>query len=310
MNKDFYLSMIRFQTEYPNEIFAVAVSGGADSMALLHLMKTAGAKVVALTVNHNLRPESNAEAEAVAKFCKKLGVGHHILEWTGAKPKTGVEEAARAARYDLMLDYCKKNNIGVLATAHHADDQIETFLMNLGRGSGIYGLAGMRGRQIRGGIVICRPLLNVRRAELRKYCDENGIKYFDDSMNEDEKYLRVKIRKNRHILEKLGISDNRIMLAIENLGRVRDFVESEARKLVKKIPVEFDAAMLLNAPDEIRYRALSLMLGGDYPARLGDIKGAFAKLDGGDCKFTLAGYNIRKMNGKIRIWKEGEKWSK
>ncbi|MDR1071997.1 MAG: tRNA lysidine(34) synthetase TilS [Rickettsiales bacterium] len=306
MNKNFLISLVRFQTDHPNETFAVAVSGGADSMALLHWMKNSGANIVALTVDHGLRPESAAEAKHVADVCKQLGVPHHILKWTGKKPKTGIEEAARDARYELMLDYCEKNNIGVLATAHQADDQIETFLMNLGRGSGIYGLAGMRERTERGGVIIFRPLLGTSRAELRKYCDDNKIKYFDDATNDDEKYLRVKIRKNR---EKLGISDGRLLLAIENISRARDYIEGEARKLAQKIPVEIDADLLLNAPDEIRFRALSMTLGG-RPIRLDGVKNAFARMDGGDAKFTLAGFNIRKLNGKIRIWKEGAKWRK
>ncbi|MDR2269023.1 MAG: tRNA lysidine(34) synthetase TilS [Rickettsiales bacterium] len=311
MNKYFYLSMTRFQMDFPDETYAVAVSGGADSMALLHWMKNSGVKIVALTVDHKLRPESKIEARHVASVCEKLGTKHEILEWTGDKPDVGIENAARKARYDLLLSYCKKNNIGVLATAHHADDQIETFLMNLGRGSGVYGLAGIRERTEQGGIIVFRPLLRVPRADLRNYCDENKIRYFDDAMNDDEKYLRVKIRGNRGFLaEKLGISDGRLLLAIENLERARNYIESESKKIIHKIPVEFDAPILLNVPDELRFRALSMMLSADYPIRLDDIKNAFAKLDGGDCKFTLAGFNIRKLNDKIRIWKEGTKWQK
>jgi tRNA(Ile)-lysidine synthase len=287
------------------------VSGGADSMALLDWMHRADARVVALTVDHKLRPEGAAEAAFVAKYCKKIGVRHYALEWIGDKPKTGIEEAARAARYELMLDFCKKNNIGVLCTAHQADDQIETFLMNLGRGSGVQGLAGIRARTERDGVIIFRPLLHIPRSELQDYCDANNIGYFNDSMNDDEKYLRVRIRKNRKLLsEKLDITDARLLLAIENLSRVRDYIEIEAGRLTKKIPIEFDAVLLLNAPDEIRFRVLSKMIGGPYPPRLDAIKNAFAKLDGGNVKFTLGGFNNRKLNGKIRIWKEGTKWQK
>jgi tRNA(Ile)-lysidine synthase len=308
MDKDFFLSMVKFQTDYPDETFAAAVSGGADSMAMLFLMHRAGLRMTALTFDHKLRDESAAEAAAVADFCGRIGVPHRTVAWDGSRAGAGVEARARDARYKGLLDYCKKNNIGVLCTAHQADDQIETFLMNLGRGSGVCGLAGIRERQVRDGIIIFRPLLSVPRAALRRICDENRIPYFDDKMNEDEQYLRVKVRKNRKLLDKIGISDKRLMLAVENLGRARDYIESAAGKLAKKIPVEFDAAILLNQQDEVRFRALSMMLGGEYPARLENIRNAFAKLDGGDCKFTLAGYNIRKLKGKIRIWKEGTKW--
>ena len=310
MNKNFFSSMVQFQMKYPNETFALAISGGADSMALLHWAALAGLNCVALTVDHKLRLESRAEAEHVSEICKKLGIQHNVLEWNGNKPETGIEEAARAARYDLMLAFCKKNNIGVLMTAHQADDTIETFLMNLGRGSGVYGLAGIREQTQRDGIIIFRPLLKVSRAELQKYCDYNDIKYFNDSMNEDESFLRVKIRKNRHILEKLNITDSRLLLAIDNLGRMRDYVESESARLIRTFGNEFDEMTLLSLPDELRFRILSMLLSADYPLRLNDIKNAFSKLDAGDCKFTLANYNIRKLNGKIRIWKEGTKWSK
>lgn len=310
MNKNFFSSMVQFQMKHPNETFGLAISGGADSMALLHWAHLAGLKCVALTVDHKLRPESKTEALHVSAACKELGISHHILEWDGDKPENGIEEAARIVRYNLMLSFCKKNNIGVLITAHQADDTIETFLMNLGRGSGVYGLAGIREQSERDGIIILRPLLNVSRAELQKYCDDNGIKYFNDSMNEDESFLRVKIRKNRHVLEKLNISDDRLLLAIENLGRMRDYIESESARLLRTFGNEFDAAILLNLPDELRFRILSMLLSADYPLRMNDIKNAFTKLDSGDCKFTLANYNIRKLNGKIRFWKEGTKWSK
>ena len=185
MNRNFIISLEKFDRKHPGETYAVAVSGGADSLALLYWMKEAGFPVVALTVDHKLRAESANEAKYVADVCDKIGIRHQILEWVGEKPKTGLEEAARKARYDLMLEYAKKNNIGVLMTAHHADDQIETFLMNLGRGSGIYGLAGVREEMERDGVIIFRPLLKVPRAELQKYCTLNKIKYFNDEM----KYL-------------------------------------------------------------------------------------------------------------------------
>ena len=123
-----------------------------------------------------------------------------------------------------------------LLTAHQADDQIETFLMNLGRGSGLYGLAAMRRVSTRDGVRIVRPLLDVPRAELKKYCDDNEIKYFMDEMNDDAHYTRVRIRQNRHFLsEKLGISDARILLAVQNLGRVRDALDEQIAQMVASV---------------------------------------------------------------------------
>ena len=290
---------------FQNQTVAVAVSGGADSMALLHMMR--GRDIVALTVNHGLRAESEAEAEMVAEYCKKIGVIHHILKWDGAKPKTGIEEAARAARYNLMAAWCHENNINVLATAHQRDDNIETFFMNLARGSGLFGLAGMQELSTRNGVSLWRPLLNLARDDLENYCADNKVPYINDPMNDDESFTRVKIRKNRAAL---GLSDGRVALAIQNLARARSAIEFEVNKIFANIPVEIDANLLLNQPDEIRYRALAEVIGGNYTPRLEKIKNAFAKLDGGDCKFTIGGKNIRRVNGKIRIWTEGTKWQK
>lgn len=307
MNKNFIASVKKFAHEHPNQTYALAVSGGADSMALLHWMKKTGLDVVAITVDHGLRPESEIEAQQVAKACANLYIPHTTLLWTGKKPKTGLEEAARKARYDLMIEYCKKNKVGVLVTAHQADDQIETFFMNLGRGSGVYGLAGMRKITKRDGIVIFRPMLGVPRTGLSKYCKDNGIKYFNDAMNDDDNFHRVKVRKNR---QALGLSDERILLAIENLGRARDYIESRIPNPEINIPIELDAHLLLDFPDELRFRTLSRILSREHPIRLNNIKRAFEMLDTGKAKFTLAGCNIRILNGKIRIWKEGEKWQK
>ena len=292
---------------------AVAVSGGSDSMALLHMMR--GRNITALTVDHGLRTESAAEAAGVAAFCKKIGVPHHILKWDGTKYKTGIEEAARIGRYDLMTKYCLENDINVLAIAHQRDDNIETFFMNLARGSGLYGLSGMKEVSQRGKITMWRPLLNVSRADLEKYCAENKVPYISDPMNDDESFTRVKIRKNRALL---GLSDDRVQLAIQNLSRAREAIESEADKIFANIPVEIDADLLLNGPDEIRYRRLAKIIGGipacagmtKHGPRLDKVKNAFAKLDSGDCKFTLGGNHFRRINGKIRIWTEGTKWQK
>ena len=307
MNKKFLESLLRLETGGPGETILAAVSGGPDSMAMLCWLASAGVKLRAITIDHGLRPESKSEAEAVAKFCEKINAPHTIVEWRGPKPKTGIEEAARAARYDLMIDFCRKNNIGVIATAHHLDDQIETFWMNLSRGSGVYGLAGMRERTERDGIIILRPLLSTPRAELKKYCDEKKIPYFSDAMNEDENYLRVRVRKTR---EALGITDEKLALAIENLGRAKDALEKIAAALAARLVGEFDANILLLAPDEIRFRALTIALGDVYPLRLDQIKNAFNRLETGDAKLTLAGRNIRILNGKIRIWPEGERFVK
>ncbi|MCL2018099.1 MAG: tRNA lysidine(34) synthetase TilS [Alphaproteobacteria bacterium] len=310
-------SFTDFIRKYQNRPIAIAVSGGADSMALMHIAAKSGLDAVALTVDHGLRPDSEHEAILVATSAKKLGISHHTLKWVGKKPKTGIEAAAREARYDLMLSWCRANNIDTLLLAHQADDQIETFLLNLGRGSGVYGLGAMRTEQSRSGIIIARPLLNVSRAELSEYCRTHKIKYVHDKMNDDENFLRVKIRKNRHLLrDKLDISDERILTAIESLGRVRDVIEADIGKLVKSILIDsraiFGASFLFDMPEEIRLKFLSRLfqiIGElDYPPRLEKVRHADYILQS-DCKFTTAHCIVRRLGTKILVAPEGSSTS-
>lgn len=294
---------------------AVAVSGGVDSVCLLHWCKLAGADIVALHVNHGLRPAAGVETQYVCDLCKRLDIPCQIFYWTGDKPESGLENAARDARYKMMTDFCKQNDIYALLVAHQADDQIETFLMNLARGSGLYGLAAMRRETMRDGVRIVRPLLDVSRAELRKYCDDNNIKYFIDEMNSDPHYTRVKIRQNRYLLdEKLGISDARILLAIENLGRLRDKIESDVDELVKSVVhnrrAVFSDVFLFDLGDDIRLKFIGTLIqviGGEkYPPRLNSLRVALSKL-GQDCKFTLGHCTLRRLNDKILVVPEGAK---
>ncbi|MEM9810684.1 MAG: tRNA lysidine(34) synthetase TilS [Pseudomonadota bacterium] len=177
---------------------AIAVSGGADSFALLHWAWKAGKPIVALTVNHGLREGSAQEADAVAAWCRERSIDHEILIWEGEKPKTGLQATARSARYRLLCEACEKMGISHLFTAHTADDQAETVFMRLKRGGG-RGLAGMPAqRMIAAGagelITLHRPMLSVRRFAARVYADEYAVPFIDDPSNEDDKYERVRVR--------------------------------------------------------------------------------------------------------------------
>lgn len=313
MNQKF----VDFIDKYKNTKMAVAVSGGVDSMCLLYWLHDIGADIVCLHVNHKLRAEADIETEYVADTCKKLNIPCKIFYWDGEKPEKGLEAAAREARYKMMTDYCHENNIEYLVTAHQSDDQIETFLMNLSRGSGLYGLAAMLPESTRNGLKILRPLLNVSREEIKKYCEDNNIKYFVDSMNSDEHYTRVKIRKNRHILnDELGISDTRILLAIQNLSRTREwmdkYIESRVEMVIRSWGALFVSSFLFDEAEEIRLKFLGTLIqkiGGDiYPVRLNSLQMALSKL-GADCKFTLGHCTIRRLNDRILIVPEGKRTS-
>ena len=312
MNQKF----LDFIENFRNKKIAVAVSGGVDSVCLLRWCVDAGLSVVALHVNHGLRAAAEVETQYVRDLCASWSVPCQIFYWAGDKNMPGLESAARDARYKFMTDFCKQNNIDALFVAHQADDQIETFLMNLGRGSGLYGLAAMRRETYRDGVKIVRPLLDVGRDELRTWCDAHNVKYFIDEMNRDPHYTRVKIRQNRHLLsEKLGITDARILLAIENLGRVRDKIESDVAGLVASVMTDekravFSDVFLFDLDADIRLKFVGTLIqkiGGDkYPPRLNSLANALYKLQS-DCKFTLGHCTVRRMRNKILVVPEGAK---
>lgn len=313
MNQKF----IKFMNEFSGQKLAVAVSGGVDSVCLLCWLADMGLHPIALHVNHGLRDVAAAEAQYVQDLCAARGVECHVFEWTGDKPTTGLEAAARGARYKMMTDFCRENNVDALLVAHQADDQIETFLMNLGRGSGLSGLAAMRPVTTRDGVKIVRPLLNVWRRELKQYCDDNGIKYCTDAMNSDAKYTRVRIRQNRHLMaDALGISDERILLAINNLNRVRDAIETNVADLVATVKngrrAVFLDSFLFDQDDNIRLKFIGTLIqqiGGDnYQPRLNSLRRALSYL-GGDCKFTLGHCTVRRLGNRILIVPEGAKTS-
>ncbi len=150
----------------------LAVSGGPDSTALMALAarwrdgRKDAPKLIAATVDHGLRKESKAEAAAAGALAKKLKIPHRVLAWRGKKPKTGLPEAARAARYELLLALAREMKADAIVTAHTRDDQAETMLHRIGRGSGVTGLSGIRGKSERGGIAILRPFLDMPKARL------------------------------------------------------------------------------------------------------------------------------------------------
>ena len=189
--------------------------------------------------------------------------------------------------------------------------------MNLSRGSGLFGLSGMMAESERDGIKILRPLLNVPRSEIKQYCEDNNIKYFVDSMNTDEHYTRVKIRQNRHLLdEKLGISDARILLAVQNLGRTRQWMEkyldSRIEMVIRSWGALFLDSFLFDEAEEIRLKLLGLLIqkigGDDYIPRLNSLQNALSKLHS-DCKFTLGHCTLRRLNDRILIVPEGKRTS-
>ncbi|MEM9989467.1 MAG: tRNA lysidine(34) synthetase TilS, partial [Pseudomonadota bacterium] len=178
---------------------AVAVSGGADSFSLLHKLYTEGYDILALTVDHGLRPEAAKEAEKVASWCGSQSIPHRTLRWEGDKPQTGIQAAARKARYHLLIKACQRESIDRLVTAHHQDDQAETVLMRLRRGSGL-GLAAIRAEvkvaSADGGpLTLARPLLTTaRRSQLLAYAEHHNLPFVHDPSNDDDRFERIRMR--------------------------------------------------------------------------------------------------------------------
>ncbi len=252
---------------------AVAVSGGADSMALTLLLNEWGqdhnCKINALTVNHGLRKEAAKEAEQVRKWLKKCNINHHILTYSGEKPQSNIQEEARNIRYSLMLEWCKANNISSLFVAHHMEDQAETFLLRLERGSGIDGLAAMLPVSERDGIHIRRPLLEVTKNQLKQYLNRQNQKWIDDPSNNDTAHKRNNLRK---VLQKIGdITDSvltkRLADTAHHMARARAALELEStRHMAACVTLHpagfctFHHEKFVNIPEEIALRILSRIL--------------------------------------------------
>ncbi|MEP7452215.1 tRNA lysidine(34) synthetase TilS [Phyllobacterium sp. SB3] len=193
----------------------VAVSGGSDSLALLYLLLEYRAAhssfpgIVAVTIDHGLRQESRDEADYVGELCRKANIDHRILQWHGPKPDTGLSAKAREARYRLLCDAARVIGASMVFAGHTLDDQAETFLMRSARGTknGDRGQAGMApATLLERQVWLLRPLLNMRREELRDYLRKHGVVWRDDPSNESSKYERVRVRKSiqGHDLTQLG----------------------------------------------------------------------------------------------------------
>ncbi|MBF0335348.1 MAG: tRNA lysidine(34) synthetase TilS, partial [Alphaproteobacteria bacterium] len=197
-DEEFAGLMARLGPFEPRPAIAVALSGGADSMALALLADrwaaARGGVAHALTVDHRLRPESGAEAAQVAAWMASLGIGHHILARMGERPVGDLQAAARAARHALLEDWCRARGVPHLLLAHHREDQAETLLLRLARGSGLDGLAAMAPIAERPFARLLRPLLDVPRARLEATLERAGQSWIDDPSNADRAYARVRLR--------------------------------------------------------------------------------------------------------------------
>jgi tRNA(Ile)-lysidine synthase len=290
-------------------VLILAVSGGPDSTALLMLMARwrsalkAGPKLFAVTVDHGLRRASVGEARAVKALARRLGVAHRTVRWKGKKPATGLQQAARDARYRLLAAAAKSANGSVIVTAHTLDDQAETVLLRMSRGSGVSGLCAMaresplpaNGPQI----VLVRPLLDIPKARLVATLKRAKIDFADDASNRDPRFTRARLRELMPALAREGLSARALSRLAGRLRRAEAAIETAVDEAMEALsrgpwsdrgPIVFDAEKFVRLPAEVALRLLgrAIARAGDAGAiRLGKLETLYEALTRANASKTL-----------------------
>ena len=314
----------------------IAVSGGPDSVALMWLLArwrkalARGPRLVAVTVDHGLRPEAAAEAREVKRLARTLALEHRTRQWMGEKPTSGVPAAAREVRYGLLAEVARAVGATHILTAHTRDDQAETLLMRLLRGSGIAGLSAMARITERDGLSLARPLLDVAKSQLTATLKRAEIGFADDPTNRDMAFTRPRLRALLPKLAAEGGDARALARLAARLARANAAVELFADGAERYLALKhgtarvgdarvFDAEAFAALPDEIRLRLLIRAInrfGHEGPAELGKVENLLAMLDeavqrrsaargavltSARLKQTLAGALISVEKGQIRI---------
>ena len=254
----------------------LAVSGGPDSVAMMQLACCAGGfRLSSATVNHGLRAEASSEAQHVASLAAQLNIPHAILEWQGEKPKSRLQELARKARYELLFAHAHEIGATHVLTAHTLDDQAETILFRMIRGSGITGLVGMRDHVHHENIIHSRPLLGIKKERLVATCLAHNLVYTDDASNSDTKFARVRIRKIMPVLDKEGFTAQRFLELSKRAQRADDALNARVETLWNADYVAISTYKLSHIIDEpaeivLRYllkliKHVNLNSGGNLP---------------------------------------------
>ncbi|MFZ5714323.1 MAG: tRNA lysidine(34) synthetase TilS [Bradyrhizobium sp.] len=312
----------------------LAVSGGPDSVALMWLAArwqrslARGPQLSVVTVDHGLRPEAAREAREVKRLAAELGLPHRTARWRGAKPKTGLPAAAREARYRLLAEAARAAGASHVLTAHTRDDQAETLLMRLLRGSGLAGLSAMAPLSERDGIVLARPLLDVPKSQLIATLRRAKVGFVDDPTNRDTAFTRPRLRALLPLLAAEGGDSRNLARLAARLARANAAVEVLADGAERFLRLRdrgdapragvrsFEASAFAALPEEVRLRLLLRAinaLGHEGPAELGKIETLVSALDEAMAaslraragrpalKQTLAGALISLAGGRIHI---------
>jgi len=298
---------------YPKQEVAVALSGGSDSLALTLALNNIGFKVLSILVNHHLRLEADDEIKTTIKTLKKFNIKYVVKNWDG-KYKKNLESEAREARYGLLINVCKKENINVLCIGHHMDDQIETFFLNLARGSGLDGLCAMADKNTINGILIVRPMLGLSKQDCKNYLISLNIKWCEDLSNLDIKYKRNKIRSLLNEIEDKNLITKRVFTTIKTLQEVREVLDKVIIDTEKKIlthendEISFNVKKILSLPiylqKSIITNCIMKLANKQYKPRLVQIENIIRSINSGDnFKRTIANLIISCKNDYIKIEK-------
>lgn len=292
----------------------LAVSGGGDSTALALVAARWGrGELRAVTVDHGLRPGSAAEAAAVGLLARRLGMPHDILRWTGWDGQGNLQDHARRARQQLIADWARAHRLDAVLIAHTADDQAETFLLRLARGSGVDGLASMSAARCQAGVLWLRPLLTVRRQVLRDLLTAEGETWAEDPSNSDPRFDRVRMRQALPMLADLGLTVERLAGTAAQLAQAREALGRQAEEAARRLlrveagDVLVDLRGLAAETWEIRGRLLSRALcwvaSAEYRPRQQALHRLSAALDAGRGG-TLHGCLVTERHGVARIGRE------
>jgi tRNA(Ile)-lysidine synthase len=297
----------------------LAVSGGPDSLALMHLAalwRDSGATtpLFVATVDHGLRENSALEVRQVGEWARALDMPHEILTWRGEKPERAIQERAREARYELLFAHAKKIGATATATGHHADDQWETVVFRLARGSGIAGLAGMAREQSFPGGILIRPLLHLPKKTLIDFCGNRGQQFFDDPSNAHPAFARTKLRALAAPLQNLGFTREMAQKLAKRAEKADEAVDWAAKQILDRAAISpepnvYDLGAIEDAPRAIFERFLALALAraaGSCPRRLDRLEFLAQELcvalsKGSRLRATLGGCAVTLNPKKIMI---------
>ena len=302
--------------------FLVAVSGGPDSLALTALSKIylskKQSKIFFVLIDHGIRSNSSKEAKAVQSLLRKKKIKLTILK-NKEKINKNIQSHSREIRYKLLLNFCKKNKIRFILTGHHREDQIETFLIRLSRGSGVQGLSSMKKiSSLNSRVKLVRPLLDEQKKYLMILAKQYFGKIFNDPSNTNEKYLRTKIRNLIKEFEKSGIKHERIISSINNLGATRDTLNTYIISVEKNCVIKNKKDTIINLKklslenDEIQLKVLSNCIKhvskNYYPTRAKKIINVLNKVKFDEkLKVTLGGCIVHKTQDNLIVYKEDSK---